>query len=83
MNSTPSASFRSRSSPPSTWREPVQAWRQRRTAIPPTEGSLVGRNENDNVRPASVVSGRISYLAPSGGIGDQVLINLCAGIGFD
>jgi hypothetical protein len=26
---------------------------------------------------------RFSYLTPSGGVGDQVLINICAGIGFD
>jgi hypothetical protein len=30
-----------------------------------------------------VGTGRLSYLAPSGGIGDQVLINLCLGVGFD
>jgi len=36
------------------------------------------------VGPVHVVGAvRLSYLAPSGGIGDQVLINLCAGIGFD
>jgi len=30
-----------------------------------------------------VVTGRGAYLAPSGGLGDQLLFNLCAGVGFD
>jgi len=30
-----------------------------------------------------VGTGRLSYLAPSGGLGDQVLVNLCLGVGFD
>jgi len=31
----------------------------------------------------AVFTGRFSYLAPSGGLQDQFLFNLCAGIGFD
>lgn len=30
-----------------------------------------------------VLTGRLTYLAPSGGLGDQFLFNLCAGVGFD
>lgn len=36
------------------------------------------------VGPVHIVGAlRLSYLAPSGGIQDQVLVNLCAGVGFD